>query len=438
MRIRRGLLGVAAGAVMAITAGGMTALPARPALAGSFTNLRLPTGFSGGVDTEPSIKVGPDGTAYIGAIRGVPSGMDMWKVPAGASTATYLGSPDSLVPGNTICCAAIGGGDMDLAINNDGTVVYSSLWLGSITVGQSTNGGSSFISQPLGSVIVGDDRMWNTSDGSNVYMSFHDLATGNIDVEKSPAGPAAGLVYAPTGAGVFSPTAVPSNELGNLLADRLHSGVLYQPFTQSANGSSSHNQLDVAVSTDGGSSWTQHAVFTQPAGSDLDSDFPAIAEDHAGNLYAVASDNTHVLVSSSTNGGATWSAPTNVNASGNAAVFPWIAAGGAGGAVVTWYQGTTTNPSNSANSWTVQSAESTNANTAAPTYAVAQVSSGAVRQGVICEGGLGCSDGRQLGDFFQVAVGPNGLASVAWTDDGSGGGAAGDYYGTGGINLGAP
>jgi hypothetical protein len=288
-------------------------------------------------------------------------------------------------------------------------------------------------------VIVGDDRQWNTSDGQNMYMSFHDIATGNIDVLKSPAGAAVGLVYAPAGQ-VFASgdPALNNNELGNLLADRLHSGVLYQVFTEPSSGTGAQNQIRVAVSGNGGGAWTQHVVYTGPSTANYSSIFPAIAEDHAGNLYVVASDNANVLVFSSADGGSTWSAPTNVNTSGKAAVFPWIAAGGAGGVVVTWYQGTTSDPGSASNTWTVQAAESVNANAAAPTYSVTQVSSGGVRQGNICESGLGCSSGRELGDFFQVAVGPDGLADVAWVNDGSTGGTAGDYFGHGGINLGAP
>src|SRR5579872_4930818 len=201
---RRWLAVVAGAAVVASLAVGVLHRTA-VVRAGSFTDLRLPTGFSGSLDTEPSIKMAPDGAAFIGAIRGVPSGMDLWKVPAGGSAATYLGSPDSLVPGNTVCCAAIGGGDMDLAINSDGTIGYSSLWLGSITVGQSTNGGQSFVSQPIGSVIAGDDREWNTSDGTNMYILYHNVTTENIDVEKSPAGAAVGLANVPAGQ-VFGPT----------------------------------------------------------------------------------------------------------------------------------------------------------------------------------------------------------------------------------------
>lgn len=446
MHRARGLVGVLLAAMSAAVGAGAQA---QVAGAGSFAEISLPAGFSGGVDTEPSLRVGPDGTSYIGAIRGVPSGIDLWKVPAGAASATYLGSPDSLAPGGTVCCLAAGGGDMDLSVNNDGTIGILSLWLGSVTVGQSTDGGQSFVAQPLGSPIPGVDRPWSATDGSNMYMSFHDVATGNIDVLKSPAGATVGLAYVPAGQ-VFSAgdPALNDNELGNLVADRFHPGVLYQVFTEpSAGGGSTisiggsggpQNQIRVAVSSNGGAAWTQHVVYTGPATANYSSIFPAMAEDHAGNLYVVASDNTHVYVFSSTDGGSTWSAPADVNTSGSAAVFPWIAAGGAGGVVVTWYQGTTTDPASTANTWTVQAAESVNASSAAPTYAVSQVSSGTVRQGEICESGLGCSSGRELGDFFQVAVGPDGLADFAWVNDGSSGGAPGDYFGHGGISLGPP
>lgn len=409
--------------------------PARAA--GTFANQKLANPQFTGADTEPSIRVAPDGTVYVGAIRGVPSGIDMWRLDAGGVNPTYLGSPDSLVPSTLgVCCAALGGGDMDLAVNADGSLGISSLWLGSITVGRSTDRGQSFLTQPLGGVIPGDDREWNTSDGATMYMSFHDLATGNIDVERSPAGTTAGLVYAPAGL-VLGPTdpALNNNELGDIVADRQHPGLVYQVYTTPSTGTGAQNQIRMAVSTDSGSTWTSHTVYTGPAGAGFDSIFPSAAVDRAGNVYVAASDDHHVLVFSSTDHGATWSAPTDVNTSGNAAVFPWVAAGGNGGVVVTWFGADTTDPSNASDNWQVLGAESTNGTAAAPSYALSTVSDHVVRHGIICQSGLSCTDGRQLGDFFQVAVGPDGIANVAWSDDG-----AGDpsvvYYARGGVNLG--
>jgi hypothetical protein len=55
----------------------------------------------------------------------------------------------------------------------------------------------------------------------------------------------------------------------------------------------------------------------------------------------------------------------------------------------------------------------------------------------ICQQGIGCRSGRELGDFFQVAVGADGIAGVAWADDGLGGPAV-IRYARGGLVLGPP
>jgi hypothetical protein len=444
---RRLGVGLALTAVL-ITAGAASAAgvtpPPPPSAPADFTNTSLANPQYKGADTEPSLKVAPDGTVYVGAIRGLPSGIDLWRIEHGTGPATHLSSPDSLIPTTNACCVALGGGDMDLALTGNGTVAFSSLYLGSINVGRSSDRGQTMTRQPLGGVIPIDDRQWQTSDGSSVYMAFHDVLTGNIQVERSSDG----LVYLPAGS-VFGPTdpATQDNQLANLVADRHHPGVLYQAYVTSAapnlsdgtpiGGQGKLNVVRMAVSTNGGSSWTHHTVFTGGPNANYASIFPSAAIDRAGNLYIAVSDNANLLVFSSADQGAHWSAPARVNSPAGAAAFPWISAGGPGGVVVSWFGATTADPASKANLWRVYAAESRNATAAAPAYTLFQVSNHVVHKGVLCESGLNCSEGRELGDFFQVAVGPDGIANLAWADDGAGGPAT-VSYGRGGFNLGPP
>jgi len=450
MRLVDRRLGVALGltAILA-TAGAVSAAgvgnPPPPGAPAGFTNTRLANPHFKGADTEPSLKIARDGTVYVGAIRGLPSGIDLWRVEHGTGPVTHLGSPDSLLPTTNACCVALGGGDMDVALLDSGTVAFSSLYLGSVNVGRSTDRGQTMTTQPVGGVIPVDDRQWQTSDGRTIYMSFHDLPTGNIDVERSGDG----LVYVPVSQ-VLPPTdsATEDNQLGNILADRNQPGLVYQVYVTSSSpnildgtpviGSPGKlNVVKMAVSTDGGASWAQHTVFTGDAKGTFASIFPAAALDRAGNVYIAVSDNAGVLVFSSTDHGAHWSAPVRVSTPGTAAVFPWISAGGEGGVVVSWFGASTADPNAKGNVWNVYAAESRNALAAAPAYHLFQVSDHIVHRGVICENGLNCADGRQLGDFFQVAVGPDGIANLVWADDGSGG-AASVSYARGGFDLGPP
>jgi hypothetical protein len=438
--VRRAAAGLLALAVVASLRVGGDAAAGAGFVAGTLVNPVFR-----GANTEPSLRVARDGTAYVGAIRGFPKGVDLWRVGAGGGPAAYLGSPDSAVP--TPCCAGLGGGDMDLAVADDGTVAYTSLWLGSLTVGRSNDGGRTFVSQPLGSPVVGDDRPWLATDGHAFYLSFHDLLTGNIDILRSPAGTEAGLAYTPM-APVLSPgdAAVGNNQLGDLLADRRHPGVLHQVYTTTAGatlglggGSSAvQNVVRMATSVDGGATWTQHTVLSDPAATaGFASVFPAAALDAAGSLYVAVSDDARVLVLSSRDRGATWGRPVRVDPGIGAAVFPWVAAGGDGGVVVSWLGSRVTGADAPDASWQVYAAETLDGAASAPAYRLFTVSDRVVHVKGICQQGVGCRSGRELGDFFQVAVGADGVAALAWADDGLGGPAV-VRFARGGLTLGAP
>ena len=77
-----------------------------------------------------------------------------------------------------------------------------------------------------------------------------------------------------------------------------------------------------------------YKIFTSPRGWPGASNgtaniFPALATDDFRFVYAVWSDNTNIFFSSSSDRGATWTAPLRVNRGrtiGMANVFPWVAA----------------------------------------------------------------------------------------------------------------
>src|SRR5207237_1220820 len=69
-------------------------------------------------DVEPSIRVDTLGNVFPGAIRGVPAGVDVWRVfaPYTSSSYQYLGSPDGtpVIPGLGPPGVPSGGGDIDI------------------------------------------------------------------------------------------------------------------------------------------------------------------------------------------------------------------------------------------------------------------------------------------------------------------------------------
>src|SRR4029077_101301 len=65
-------------------------------------------------------------------------------------------------------------------------------------------------------------------------------------------------------------------------------------------------------------------------------------------------------------------------------------------------------------------AQTLNANSREPVFTVSEASDHVTHKGPICNVGILCGSGtRQLLDFFQVAVGPDGLANIMYADTGN-------------------
>jgi hypothetical protein len=462
----------------------------------------VPTGLSplafivAGV--EPGTRVDSQGTVYVESIRGVPGGIDLWRWSQpidGAPNANgtlpfkYEGQPDNCgifglsgggcvnnVGSPTNLGLAPGGGDADIAVNapdpNNSAIpnlALSSLTLApGVTATNSRNRGDTFFTPPnvVASLVPGDDRMWNDAfnDPSTVYMNYHDVATFNIEVQRSNNG---GLTYlAGTGEGIDAatlPTAgslVPTDS-GNIAAqikvDHNTSncpslGNLYVAFVAPDNATENTTgkplrSVYVGVSTDasqglGTFTFTDHKVFASPAGSPgavngAGNIFPALAVDNFGFIYVVWSDNQSVFFSSSSDLGTTWTAPVRVNQGGTVGksnVFPWVAADADGHVVVTWLGTSRAGSSNDVATmqptctdgttdcwaqWNVYMAETLDGHDAIPSFAQHTASDHIIHSGTVCTNGTGCNNGdsRSLADFFQVALDQQHRANIAYADD---------------------
>ncbi len=421
--------------------------------------------LSTNADTEPGIKIDSANNVYVAAIHGIPGGTVMWKAPAGSCTTSgcsfqFLGEVDSAQNPTGL---APGGGDEDHAIGSSGpgrpgTLIVASLWLGDITVVSSTDGGQTFFTNPVASPIPADDRQWVVADGPNTfYMTFHDVATSNIDVLRSqdggmtwlPVGTAIDLATAPAALGV--PPSATGNIAGEIKLDPINH-ILYQVFAapsdalQNQTGAPA-NAVYMGVSMDGGQTWTDHRVFAGPPTASFANIFPAAAVDAAGNVYTTWSDGRNVFLSASTDRGSTWSAPHQVSqdsAQLQTSIFPWIAAGQNGGVDLVWYGTSAASADDSSAQWSVWFAQSLNAASAAPTFAQAVASDHIIHTGAICESGTGCAGNRDLADLFMVAVDSRGMAYIAYADDhlmdSSGNPLTQTYFTvqTGGSSVGAP
>ena len=102
--------------------------------------------------------------------------------------------------------------------------------------------------------------------------------------------------------------------------------------------------------------------------------------------------------------------------------MPWVGAGDAGRVEIVYYATTTPvdpNIATNAVEWNTMFVQSFNANAREPVFTISPVSHHVMHTGPICNQGILCGAGtRTLADFFQVSIGPDGLANIAYADNG--------------------
>ena len=437
--------------------------------------------------SEPGVRVDSQGTVYGVSIRGVPGGVDLWRWFATADGPPnanhtlpfkYEGQPDNCgiltngcannVGSATNLGIAPGGGDADIAVNSPDpssgipNLAFSSLSLApGVTATNSTNRGDSFFNPPnvVAALIPGDDRQWQEATGpATVYLSYHDAATFNIDVQRSNDG---GLTYVDGFGEAIDPQTFPTagggagsgNIAGQLRIDQSScpsGGNLYSIFVAPDNATENAlgqpmRSVYVGVSDSAKLGlpaflFTDHKIFTSPLTSPgaingTNQIFPALATDNFGYVYAVWSDQVNIYYASSSDQGTTWSMPVRVNSGntvGMANVFPWVAADANGHVVVTWFGANKAGNSNDttvmeptcsdgSNScwaqWNVYLAETVNGHELVPGFTQYTASDHVVHYGTISTGGLTGSANRNLGDFFQVALDRRHRANITFGDD---------------------
>ena len=458
MRVR-GLLTVSIAGVAVLTAASLpAALPAGAATgtaAFSTGELQSQTVGAAGCGTniagEPAIHVSKQNLVALGSEDGLGGGSEFWSgTQVGGNTAAnacqlaYDGQPNAVVSG-----VGASGGDIDVAlapVPDPATGTYriyvASLNLASVNVATSTDNGKTFSQVPVVEGLPGDDREWIAANGATTaLLTYHDIATDNLDVLRSDDG---GQTFVQTS------RAIPDtdykagfNELGNIVIDHVNTAGAapgqfwaYQSFVAPSDSSgSTMNEAFLAVSNDGGATWTDKPIpCTTAFGSNgLDHNFPNVSVAPNGTLFYAVSNDKDVYVAMSSDHGNTWSCSGPVS-SGVQAIFPWIVATSAGEDLV-YYGGT---GSGSSQTWSVYFAQNlTQSVTGWSTNKVVDVHAGGV-----CEGGISCTGGRQLLDDFGVDTDQSGWAHIAYSHDSPDLGGGGTYTGyavqTGGSPVGAP
>ena len=426
------------------------------------------TGCGTNAAGEPAIHVSKAGNVFTSSELGLGGGTELWRgigatggATANACNLQYEGQP------NGVNGFGASGGDTDLAIapvagSNGNYLLYvASLNLGSVAVATSTDNGATWTNVPVQGGLPGDDREWIAAYGAQTsLLTFHDIATNDIDVLRSDSG---GAPYAQISQAIpESDYKASFNEIGNIVIDHQNttgtvpnsSGTTpfwaYQSFvapSQAPGGAlistanPPYNEAFVAVSDDGGYTWTDRPVpcsanLGQAGNNGLNHEFPNVSVAPDGTLWMTWSDDVNVYSATSADHGSTWSCsgPVSSATSSGQNVMPWIVATSAGEDLV-WY-GASAPASSTNQAWYVYFAQNTGSGWSAPEALVE------VHTGQVCEGGAGCTTGRQLFDDFGVDTDPSGWAHISYSQDSPslGGSATSTGYAvqTAGTQVGAP
>ena len=251
---------------------GIAVTPALAAFAGtsggslSFTNtpLILPDGNS-----EPEISIAGNSTMAIVALGWLNFGTSLWMGPFG-STPTFQGLIDAALkrPGKQV----FGGEDADVDIGTTGALHASTLialvnpTFKAAQIGVSAitcpNGATNFtISNCVAQIIdfTQSDRQWISSDGSRVFISYHDSGkSGLIHVQRSDDD---GFTWRRVGdpivgQGTATGNATFNNAEGPIVADRFSRNV-YDVYATGETGilkakTTDFDRIFVSRSSDGG------------------------------------------------------------------------------------------------------------------------------------------------------------------------------------------
>jgi hypothetical protein len=280
-------------------------------------------------------------------------------------------------------------------------VTITSLAAANISSAVSTDRGASFTLSPATAIVPADDRQWNESTGeSRVYLFYRaPIPATGLFVQRSDDN---GITYPVTG--VVSPS---GSTPGYIDVDHSNGTV----YVSHAGGSA----LFVGRSTDQGLTWRNTTVDNSTSHGNL---FDPVKVGDDGTVYTVWSDLKNIYMAHSSDGGVTFSDKVRVNDNSvyRTNLLPWLEAGSAGRVCVVWY-GTRSETNDDDANWEVLYAQTLDATAAGPTFRQQVISDHIIHGSNISLGGLTGTANRNLLDYFQVALDPQGASVVAFTDD---------------------
>jgi hypothetical protein len=378
-------------------------------------------------NSEPAISFSSTGKMAVDGLAWLPFQVNLWKGTFG-TTPSYFGAMDTNLNNVGAGRTTLGDGDADVKFTSAGTTLLADLnfvvnpKFNKFQLGVDVTRCPSAATGPSGCTTsfldtTEADRPWLTTAGTNAWVAYHD--SGNSTLIRVKRSTDDGRTWTSAGSpipgqGAATGQATFNNDLGPIVADA-GNGTLYEVYAageqKTKATSANFNNIFVSRSTDGGMHWTSTLVFHTTPFTALNNIFPALAVDPATHtLYASWTDTHGIEVATSTDQGATWTAPTTVSTI-KTTVMPWVAA--LNGKVDVVYYGTTADsPGDTSAVWNVYDSQ-----LSGTTWTVGKVSNTPNRVGAVCLSGSACTGNRELLDLFQVAEDPlTGKAAIIYTD----------------------
>src|SRR5436189_610199 len=442
----------------------------------------------GGVGFEQGLRVDPSNAnrLYTSAPGSLSSDTSwIWHSLDGGKTFKWVVDATAFEGKATTC---FGGGDTETGVDSAGHLYFADLTLANFSTSRSDDHGASFICSNTGVPDAVVDRQWYAFDGDptnggSIYLTNDEFAQApatcgsptnfgqNIlvmyrsplpgaqataGIEFGPAykvsnplgcdegimgnnevSPVATTLGQPTGVpGQFAVLPTPVKHVFVIHDDALLRRILIGRCFPVAFGPPVPN-----VSDPSGLNCVDLPVANLASSNKTGANFPTMAIDKGGNLYAVweqapINDSGQVIgdtvlkYSFSTDQGNTWAAPIQIDTSGSPVgtlhnnVFAWTIAGDDGRVDIAWYgpPRVAPNPSNGHDSvpgcdWSLWMVQTLNGHAATPTFTAPILAS----EHFIHRGSMftligGQNGDRTLGDFLQLRMGANGEAEIAYAD----------------------
>jgi hypothetical protein len=365
-----------------------------------------------------------------------------------------------------------GGGDCENDWLPNGDLIAADLNVQNSIMTYSTDGGRTWKSG--GTAGIEQDRQWlaHSPNGKTTYLVYHDFAVEAEFFARStdggrtwPAEDGANLINTPTqGAGLAQNPLLPpgSGDVPNLVDQGINT--LSGPMVLAPDGKDFYVVYAVSDSTTNinptqgtppfgefrgivvahaeleGMAWDNRYVVTAPpAATDptgakrtsLTAIFPWMFVDRKGTVYVVYNADTEgdghyrMTYIYSSDKAKTWNKPVALSAlpAGKGEALYATGAGGAPGVIdVAWYQADNSTATGDVNGlWQVNYAQVRKADTPNPEVVERSAVLGTpIHKGGICLEGILCTGGRgdrSLLDFFELAIGPDGQAQVAFANN---------------------